>query len=234
MNDRDTRRYDAAKRVQTFGVENRADFAAGSEAATRFANLDAALQKVDDAKAGQAAGSGNASKVTLIDSVRIDCGNIRRTAVSIAQDEPGFDDDFPASEHNDTSVLTVADAYLDKLEIQPTDDAATQAAKTALAARFIAHELPSTFVQDLRTDRDAMDAVSGQVEGKRQSTVEDTSVIGLALTEAFKQIRYLNAIMHNKYSRVPEKLRAWRSATHIERAPERAKKSGSAPLAPPK
>jgi hypothetical protein len=229
MNDRDVRRYDAAKRVQTFGVENGADFAAGSEAKTRFANVDTALQKVDDAKAGQAAGSGNASKVTLIDSVRLDCGNIRRTAVALSQDDPGLADDFPAAEHNDTSVITTADAYLDKLEINPSDDAATQAAKTALAARFIAHELPATFVQDLRDDRDAIDAVSGQVEGKRQGGVEDTTVIGTGLTEIFKEIRYLNAIMHNKYSRVPEKLRAWKSATHIERAPQRAKKNGPAP-----
>jgi hypothetical protein len=53
---------------------------------------------------------------------------------------------------------------------------------------------------------------------------------GLGLTEAYKEIRYLNAIMHNKYSRVPEKLRAWKSATHIERAPEWRKKD--APPAP--
>jgi hypothetical protein len=31
--------------------------------------------------------------------------------------------------------------------------------------------------------------------------------------------------MHNKCSRVPEKLRAWKSATHVERAPQRAKKN---------
>jgi hypothetical protein len=224
MNDRDQRRYDAAKRAQTFGAENGDDFAAGSEAKTRFTNLDAALKMVDDAKAGQAAGSGTASKVTLIDALRIDCRNIRRTATAIAQEQPGFDDDFPASEHNDSSVLTTVDAYLARLEAKPDDDAATQAAKTALVARFVAHELPTTFLTDLRHDRDAIDAVSDSVEGKRQGSVEDTSVIGLGLTDAYKEIRYLNAIMHNKYSRVPEKLRAWRSATHIERAPERKKK----------
>ncbi|MEY2493932.1 MAG: hypothetical protein QOJ45_424 [Verrucomicrobiota bacterium] len=222
MNDRDQRRYDAAKRAQTFGAENGADFSAGSEAKTRFTNLDAALKTVDDAKAGQATGSGTASKVTLIDALRIDCRNIRRTA--IAQEQPGFDDDFPASEHNDSSVLTAADAYLVRLEAKPDDDAAAQAAKTALVARFVAHELPATFVTDLRHDRDAIDAVSDSVEGKRQGSVEDTSVIGLGLIEAYKEIRFLNAIMLNKYSRAPEKLRAWKSATHIERAPEQEEK----------
>jgi hypothetical protein len=52
------------------------------------------------------------------------------------------------------------------------------------------------------------------------------------LKAAYKEIRALNAIMHNKYSRIPEKLRAWRSATHIERAPERPKKNGAPPSAP--
>jgi len=35
--------------------------------------------------------------------------------------------------------------------------------------------------------------------------------------------------MHNKYTRVPDKLRAWKSASHLERAPQREKKAESAP-----
>jgi hypothetical protein len=98
-----------------------------------------------------------------------------------------------------------------------------------------AHEItPDDFVQNLRADRDAIGPASDTVEGKRQQGVEDTARIGIGLTEAYKEIRALNAIMHNKYSRLPEKLRAWRSATHIERAPERPKKNGgSAPATKP-
>ena len=45
--------------------------------------------------------------------------------------------------------------------------------------------------------------------------------------------------MHNKYARNPDKLRAWDSASHIERAPQRAKKpappaGGTTPPSPPK
>jgi hypothetical protein len=39
--------------------------------------------------------------------------------------------------------------------------------------------------------------------------------------------------MHNKYSRDPAKLRAWQSASHLERAPERAKKNGGSARKPP-
>ena len=34
----------------------------------------------------------------------------------------------------------------------------------------------------------------------------------------------LDAIMHTKYSRQPEKLRPWQSASRVERAPQREKK----------
>jgi hypothetical protein len=71
MNDRDQRHYHALKRAQTFGAEQSADFASDSEASTRLNNIETVLRKIDEAKAGQAAGSGNASKVALIDALRI-------------------------------------------------------------------------------------------------------------------------------------------------------------------
>ena len=42
------------------------------------------------------------------------------------------------------------------------------------------------------------------------------------------EVTQLDAIMHNKYARNPDKLRAWESASHIERAPKREKKNSSA------
>ncbi len=232
MNDQNTRRYDRAKRAQTFGKENTADFASGSQAATQFAALDAGIQKVDDAKAGQAAGTGNAAKVSLLDALAIDLRNVRRTAMAIAQDEPGFADAFPAAEHNDISTLTTADTYLGQFEIKPNDDHGAQIAKTRLVDRFVSHELPATFVTDLRTDRDAVEGATETVEGKRQNIIEDTGAIETGLRAIGKAIRYLDAIMHNKYNRNPEKLRAWKSAAHLERAPQRKRKDE--PPAPPK
>ena len=39
-----------------------------------------------------------------------------------------------------------------------------------------------------------------------------------------KEVNYLDAIVRNKYTRNADKLRAWDSASHIERAPQREKK----------
>ena len=88
MNDRDIRRYERATRVQTFGIENAADIAAGSKAKTHFTNLDGLVVQVDDAKAGQM--PNRVSKTTLLDALAIDLQNIARTARRIEQKENGF------------------------------------------------------------------------------------------------------------------------------------------------
>jgi hypothetical protein len=43
------------------------------------------------------------------------------------------------------------------------------------------------------------------------------------IREGMKELNYLDGIMHNKYALNPDKLRAWESASHIERAPQRQK-----------
>jgi hypothetical protein len=45
------------------------------------------------------------------------------------------------------------------------------------------------------------------------------------------RLNYFDAIMPVKYARNAEKMRAWMSASHIERAPQREKKP--APTPPP-
>ena len=54
--------------------------------------------------------------------------------------------------------------------------------------------------------------------------MESTVAIDRLIREGMKELTTLDAIMHNKYARNPDKLRAWQSASHIERAPQREKK----------
>jgi len=42
-----------------------------------------------------------------------------------------------------------------------------------------------------------------------------------ARREGMKEFNYLDAIVQNKYARNADKLRAWLSASHIERGPQR-------------
>lgn len=232
MNDRDQRRYDRATRVQTFGQENAADFAAGSKAKTHFANLDGLIVKLDDAKAGQL--PSRVSKETLLDGLVIDFKNIARTARSIGLAENGFAAPYRIPDNpSEAAITTHADALLARLEDQPADSAAVKTAKAALRARFVAYELPADFVANLRADRKAVADANRLNQGETQEGVENTKLIGELLGQANDEITELDAIMYNKYTRQPEKLRAWQSASHVERAPQREKKTPAPPTPPP-
>ena len=232
MNDRDQRRNDRATRVQTFGVENDADFAVGGNAKTHFANIDDFLVQLDAAKAGQA--PSRVSKQTLLDALGIDLQNIARTARRIEQKENGFAAPYRIPDNtSEAAITTYTDAVLLRLEDQPADAAAVKTAKAALRARFIEYELPADFVTHLRADRDAITQANKSNQGEVLGGVENTGLIGELLGKINDEIGELDAIMYNKYTRQPEKLRAWQSASHVERAPQREKKPPTPPTPPP-
>jgi hypothetical protein len=232
MNDRDQRRYDRATRVQTFGRDNTADFAAGSKATTLFTSLDDLMVKADDAKADQS--PNRVSKETLLDGMLLDLKNISRTAREIEKTENGFAAPYRIPDNPAESAITThADSVLGKLEDKPADSAAVKTAKAALRARFVAYELLADFVTHLRTDRDAITEANQRNQSEVQDGVGNTKLIDELLGQINDVIGGLDAIMFNKYTRVPEKLRAWQSASHVERAPQREKKTPTPPTPPP-
>ena len=233
MNDRDIRRENRLIAVQTFGREHAADYPANSKAAALLASLDTLLADLTQAKVGQLRSP--VSKETLLDALHLDQRNIARTARAMELAvEPGFASspyrlpDNPAY----AAVLTHADALLALLEDRPVDTPAQTAAKTALRAKFVAYELPADFVTDLRADIDALRAAFASQRVDNQEGVENTSAIGTLLGQGQTLVTQLDAIMHNKYARQPDVLRAWMSASHVERAPTRAK-SPAAPAPDP-
>lgn len=231
MNDRDQRRYNRLTRVQTFGRENAADFAPGGKAQTHFGNVDQHLIALDAAKAGQ--NPARVSKETLLDALLLDFKNISRTARSIALTQNGFAEPYRIPDNpSESAITTHADALLLILEDQAEDSAATKTAKAALRAQFIAYELPTDFVEDLRDDREAVRNANQHNQGETQEGVENTFLIGQILGQAADDIQKLDAIIHNKYTRDPAKLRAWQSASHVERAPQREKKANGGTTPP--
>ena len=224
MNDRDQRRYDRLPRIQTFGRENAADFAAASKAKTLFANVDKRIVDLDEAKAGQT--PARVSKETLLDALVLDFKNISRTARALALSENGFAEPYRIPDNpSESAISTHADALLLLLEDQATDSAAVKTAKAALRAKFVAYELPTDFVADLRADREAIRTANQHNQGETQEGVENTEAIGQILALASRDVQELDTIMRNKYARNAAKLAAWESAGRTERAPQREKKS---------
>lgn len=198
-------------RVQTFGQTNASDFAADSKATGHFTNTGNIIQQIDAAKALQKGGDATAKEV-LLDGLRLDLQNIARTARAIEQDQPGVVAKFRLPDSpSQTALLTAVDAFIVELK------------KPGVTEQFIAHELSAEFVKNLEEDRKAAAAAQDAEESKDAEGVKNTAAIGRLIRDGMKEVNYLDAIVHNKYARNPEKLRAWESASHTERAPQREK-----------
>ena len=164
MDDNNIRRFNRATRVKTFGESYAADFAPGSKATTLFLELNPIVIRLNEATVGQLRTP--VGKPELIAALSLDFKDIARTARAIKIDQPGFDDS--AYRHPATSVenpvTTHADSLLKLLEDNTApvadggDTPAQLAEKATLRTKFIAYELPVDFVEDLRADRDALDA----------------------------------------------------------------------------
>jgi len=70
------------------------------------------------------------------------------------------------------------------------------------------------------------------MESDDQEGVASTAAVGRLIRASMAEATQFDAIMNNKYARNPEKLRAWESASHIERAPQREKKPAPSPTKP--
>ena len=240
MNDRDKLREDRAIRVQTFGSDNTADFAAGSAATALFAAIDGKLAKLVLAKTGQS--PDRASKATILDALWLDFKNIAASARTIGKTEPaGFAAPYTVpDDFTEKLITTHADKLLGLLEdnndpvADGGDTPAQKNAKAALRAKFVALEMDPDFVTDLRADREALRDANKHNQSENQGGVENTEAIHQILLSISGDVDDLDTIMGNKYARQPEKLKAWHAASRVHRAPKREKKTDGGTTPAPK
>lgn len=164
------------------------------------------------------------------------CSTISRTARAIAIDEPGFragDFRFP-DDYTEAAATTHANALLQLLADQETDSPEEKTAKAALRAKFIAFEIRADFIEVLQADLAALTERNASKHSDNQEGVLSTAAIGALLGQAQSVITRLDTIVRNKYSNHPDTLAAWKSATHVPRAPrKRDEGDDTPPPAPP-
>jgi hypothetical protein len=205
-------------RGRSFGQAHAGDFAPTSLAMQEFTKLAGIIDRLEGHGARQttskgAARQGTDTRAEARDEVREDLRAISRTARVLDEDTPGLAARFRLPEgNNDQVLLNTGRAAFAEL----TADA-------ALAARFIAHEMPADFLTDLNDDLTALETAmteqaDGIVEGVSQRVAIETDI-----DEGDATMRRLGAIMKNKYANNPAVLAEWISASHIERAPRRKK-----------
>lgn len=220
MNDSQVREFDMCKSVRALANSRPADFPDGSYRAELLARLNLYITQVETYAAAQDSAALNHREATeqkrvAINSLLQQLRAINQTARSINEQFPGIADTFRMPRDSDRSILNRARAYI--------NDA------PAFAAEFIKRDLPVTFIADLQTGIDAVEAA----ETHKSDALANQTAATAGLRAALKQLRAivheLSAIMRNLYRQDPASLAAWQTASHVQRAPQRKKKTTNTP-----
>ena len=215
MKDKVNRSLQKSVRVREFGTAHTADFAADSLAAQTFAALASDIEEINTLAAAEVSARGDQRQGTegraqARAELRDDLEAIRRTARAMEDELPGITDKFRIPRNNnDNELLSAARAFL--------------AAATPLKARFIAHELPADFLEDLQADIEAFEAATNDQSSGVGNHVAANAAIDSVMARGLERCRKLDAMMRNKYANNPAVLAEWTSANHTERAPRKAK-----------
>jgi len=225
MNARQRRLYERAQRVVLFMEAHAEDFAAGSKGAETLERLKEMLNTFVALDVARTAGAskrqqGSAGRRTARAELRTRLQAIIDTSRTIALD------------HTDVSGLfSFADAGRSDRALVAVARAAANAA-APLVGLFVAYNMPSTFVNDLKSKADSLERyISLQTEGlagraDSNASAEETLQLISGLVER------LNTVVCNKYHEDRATLVAWERARRVESAPHR-KDNGEGTSQPP-
>ena len=225
MNDSERRKLEAFVRAYGFIGAHTTDFADGSLGKQHFTALGAVKNEITGLAASETSGHGAARQGTTTrgqarDALIATLETLSRTARAMSDTVPGIENKFRLPrDNNDQNLLTAARA------------AATDA--LPLTAQFIAHEMPADFLEDLAEDIADMEAAISTQSSGVGDHVAASAAIDDAITRGMELLRKLDAIVRNKYANNPGLLAEWTAASHVERAPKRAKPDASQPTTSP-
>lgn len=207
MNSNTIRQIEMLRRVKDFGIARASDFAETSLARKQFNTLTEKITTIEGYGADQLSGLSTAqnlaaTKDSLRQELRDLLSNINRTARVMAPDTPEFDAKFRMPRQpTDLKLLTAARSFLQ--DAIPLKD------------RFIEHEMPADFLEQLAHLADEFDKAISQKSSAVGShvstrlTLEETVSAGLGI------VRQLDAIVRNKYHGDPVTLAMWQRASHV-------------------
>ncbi len=206
----DRNRYDMLDRVRQFGAKHGDLFPGDSLGGQTFAALAAAVGQIGQNATSHAQGwgvtrSGSLSKADARQALYAALEKIATTARAMAPDLKGLQGKFELpNRKNDLDLVTTAQQF--------AADAAP------LAAQFVAHRLPATFIADLQSATNVfMQAAEARVAGRMARASSREGISG-AFDAAFAALKRLDAIVPNALSSQPTVLAEWNSVRRVERA----------------
>jgi hypothetical protein len=201
--------------VRELGTTHAATFPPTTFAGELFARLSGVISELEAHTTAQDSGrrsaqEGTTSKASARSEVREHLERISRTARAMALTVPGLEDKFRLPRKpKDQEILTTARTF--STDADP------------LKAEFIRRGMPATFLEDLEADITAFETSINQKIQGTEKHVTATAAIDDAMERGLNTVRELDPIMRNTFMNDPAKLAAWLSASHVERAPKRAK-----------
>jgi hypothetical protein len=202
-------------RVRAFGEERAASFPTDSLGGEQFNIIAEVVETLNSTITAQTSGKSSVQQATSSrtdarEALRESMQAISRTARVMALDIPGLENKFrmPRS-GSDQALLYAARAFLGDAE--PLKD------------EFIRHELPATFLEDLRADITNLERAMSRQNTGRGAQVTATASIEQTVERGMNALRRLDAIVRNKFRDDPATLAAWEHARHVER-PARTQK----------
>ena len=212
--DKDIRISQTATRMRDFGVAQSGNFSAESLGGKKFTELNTLITAIDEHGARQALSKASAQSSTeasrdLRISIRGKMKFIRNTAVSLEPEIPGISNSFRMPVGNSDEILiNSARAFVQ--------------AATPLKSHFISREMPENFLEDLTAAIEQLEASVSNHNQHRANRVAATASLKATLSRVMEIRRELDPIVRNKFRDDPATLAAWKSASHLERAPKKS------------
>jgi hypothetical protein len=199
MKSLDVRKYNMLVRVRDYGAARADLFPPGSLGARTFGEIGTVVDRLNasvtsERSGRRAARQGVVSKAAARAGLHRALEAVSRTARGVALDTPDILGKFHMPDaQKDHELATAARQFADEV--------------TPLAAAFIAHGLPESFVADLRGALATFErAIGGRALG-RETHVGARADIAAALDLAFETLRRLDAIVENRVGRRSQRAR---------------------------
>lgn len=217
MEDVIRRKLDKFDRQKAFFTEYAADFPAGTPGANVAAVNAAIVAEMNELAGDQFSGDGSMRQATsdkdeLLDDLSILLRNINRAANAFEDEIPGTDQMFrlPRNRSEDNLLATARSFHEDA---------------TPFKDQFIEYGLEADFLEELEefvTDIEAAN-LRGDTSGEQRAG--STGGLTDAAKRGMANSRRADSLVRIKFARNPQALAAWTVASHLERAPKKAKKT---------
>lgn len=209
MNIHVRRRRDTFIRIKAFSIEFPEDFPAGSPQEEQMLEISAVLDEIGQAAEKQTSGFGETrfeyhGKGTNRIKLRDQMDDISTIADTLAYSIEGIDLLFKvAKDLPDAALIALAAAFIERA--------------APYREKFIRYGLKTTFIADLQAAKQAFEDSLTAPESASEAQVEATAKFDPAVRRGMVARNILNGLMKIKYKTNSARMRAWQSATHIDR-----------------